>query len=60
MYEPSIADPSTNNGKNDVNLDRKVSILFIDEVVSSGDDIISLSDDDICNAILLLNVYLDP
>ena len=68
MYEPSIAEPSTNKGNNDVNFDSILSVVFIDEVlvdVSSGEedadllsseDADSLSDDDICNLILFLNV----
>ena len=67
MYEPSIADPNTNNGNNDVNLDRTWSIVFVDEVlvdVSSGETDIdsssdedSSSDDDIWNIILFLDAH---
>ena len=64
MYDPSTAEPNTNNGNNEVILIKKLSIVFIDEVVdvSSGEEDIdsSSSDDDICNVILFLNVYLDP
>jgi len=63
MYEPRIAEPKTKHGNNDVNFESILSIVFIDEVVdvSSGEtDIDSLSDDDICNEILFLDLHLDP
>ena len=60
MYDPSIAEANTNMGNNDVNFDRMISIDEVVDVSSGEDDTDSLSDDDICNKILFLNVYLDP